>query len=681
MKQKIELVTEGLVKHLKEAIENSSTVYILVSFVMKSGVEVLKESLHKAAERGADIKICTGDYMYVTQPEALKMLSEIHPSIEIRLFKCDGTSFHPKAYLFRVKETEQFIIGSSNLSRSALTSGIEWNVSIYQEKELFDKAINQFMHLMYHDQTVPINDVTIKAYEKEYDSFHKKHPQFIRKWTEKEELDLMLPQKEKQDEKEELIKEPKQPYGEIKPRFAQVEALEALQNTLEEGYDRALVVMATGLGKTYLAGFFAEKFDRILFIAHREEILHQAKKSFQHIIQNKTFGIYDGKQKNRDADYIFASIFTLSMKQHLEVFHPDEFDLIVIDEFHHAAAKSYQRVLDYFNPSFLLGITATPDRNDHKDVYAICDGNVAYRIDFLEAIQRQWLSPFQYYGVYDDTDYSQITWLGNRYDEEELLQAQLRDELAERILQAWEKYKQTRTIVFCSSIRQADYLSTYFNESGYKTISLHSKQTEMGRKEAIEMLSNGELDAIFTVDLFNEGVDIPSVDTLLFVRPTESLTIFTQQIGRGLRLQPNKDYCVIIDLIGNYRNADVKLSLFDTKRDQKKQKRKVEPVVPTKCTIQLDTKVIHLLEEMTKKKQPRKEKLLHDYFDLKNELGRRPTYLELHLNGKSFSIEYRQEFKSYFGFLFRAKELTEKEETVYNRYKDWFEEVEKNRNG
>lgn len=248
MKQ-IELVTEGLVEHLQEAIENSSTICLLVSFVMKSGVEVLKESLRKAAERGADIKICTGDYMYETQPEALKLLAQIHPSIEIRLFKSNGTFFHPKAYLFKLKEKEQFIIGSSNLSRSALTSGIEWNVSINHEKDLFEKAINQFIELMYHDQTVPVNEITIKNYEKEYDSFHRKYPQFIRTWTEKEEIDLMLPQNEKQDEKEDLVKETKQPYGEIKPRFDQVEALDALQNTLEEGYDRALVVMATGLVK------------------------------------------------------------------------------------------------------------------------------------------------------------------------------------------------------------------------------------------------------------------------------------------------------------------------------------------------------------------------------------------------------------------------------------------------
>ncbi len=250
--------------------------------------------------------------------------------------------------------------------------------------------------------------------------------------------------------------------------------------------------MATGLGKTYLAGFFAQNFTKILFIAHREEILYQARDSFKRIMPEKQYGIYNGKIKEGEADAIFASIYTLSIKKHLEQFRADEFDLIIVDEFHHAAADSYKRALDYFQPKFLLGITATPDRNDNKDVYALCDGNVAFRLDFLEAINHQWLAPFTYYGVYDDTDYSQITWLGNRYAEEELLQVQLREELAQKILQAWEDKKQTRTLGFCSSIRQADYLSNYFNNHGYHTVSLHSQRNGISRNQAISQLAKGK---------------------------------------------------------------------------------------------------------------------------------------------------------------------------------------------
>lgn len=413
-----------------------------------------------------------------------------------------------------------------------------------------------------------------------------------------------------------------------------------------------------------------------MFIAHREEILNQAKDSFNRIMPEKQYGIYNGKTKESQADAIFASIYTLSMKKHLEQFQPDEFDLIIIDEFHHAAADSYQRTLDYFKPRFLLGITATPDRNDNKDVYAICDGNVSFRLDFLEAINRKWLAPFKYFGVYDDTDYSQITWLGNHYDEEELLQAQLREDLASRVLAAWENNKQTRTLGFCSSIKQANFLSHLFNKHGYQTISLHSQQTDISREQAISHLTKGNLDITFTVNLFNEGVDIPAVDTLLFVRPTVSLTVFTQQIGRGLRLHPGKMTCVIIDLIGNYRNADVKLSLFDTQSAEGKA-RNIQPTLPEFCELDLDVNVINLLHEMSRKRQPRREKLLNDYMNLKRDLGGRPTYLELHLKGASDSPQYKQEFHSFFGFMNWAEELSVQELAVYNLYENWLVEVER----
>ncbi|MDR9793059.1 DEAD/DEAH box helicase family protein [Aeribacillus sp. FSL K6-2848] len=683
---KVELIQRNLIEKIQEHIETSSTIYILTSFVMKSGVRLLKETLKKAAERGADIKICAGDYLFVTQPEALRELISIHPDIEVRLWRSRGVSFHPKAYLFENTTNGYFIVGSSNLSKSALTEGIEWNIGLDKtvDENVFAESMEEFLKLFYADETVQVNEETLKDYENQYHDYHQRHPNLARTWAESEEVELMLPvdkaETEINERDHDVIYDPATvTYETIQPRFAQVEALERLEAAYEEGYDKAMVVMATGLGKTYLAAFFARNFQKALFIAHREEILRQAKRSFQRVIPNKTFGIYDRNKKDKDADIIFASIFTLSMKKHLKAFSKDAFDLIIIDEFHHDAARSYQRVLDYFEPKFLLGITATPDRNDNKDVYAICDGNVAYKIDFIEAVQRGWLAPFRYYGVYDDTDYSKIKWLGNRYDETELLQVQLREEMADKILKAWEKYKKTRTLVFCSSIKQADFLSEYFRKRNYRTVSLHSQQTDIPRDQAIAMLEKGELDAIFTVDLFNEGVDIPSVDTLLFVRPTESLTVFTQQVGRGLRLYEGKDYCVIIDLIGNYRNADVKLKLFDTERNAEKngKREKVIPTVPDNCSLHLDIQAINLLEEMRKKRQPRREKLLFDYQQLKQELGYRPTYLQLHLYGRSEASEYKSEFKSYIGFLYWAGELSEREKEIFSKYESWLVEVER----
>ncbi|MHC0038806.1 DEAD/DEAH box helicase family protein [Pseudoneobacillus sp. C159] len=672
---KVELITQNLGEHLLEQIKTASTICILTSFVMKSGVDFLKEALKTAAERGADIKICTGDYLFITQPEALNELLMINPAIEVRLWVSNGISFHPKAYLFQTEDKECLFIGSSNLSRSALTQGVEWNLSVSENKTVYKQALDHFLKIYLAEETIWLNRETVKDYREKYQVYHQKHPHLATEWSKLEELDLMLPTKLNPKQPSQVL-DPPVTYDDIKPRFAQLEALDELNKTIEEDYDKALVVMATGLGKTYLAGFFAQMFKRVLFVAHREEILNQAQESFRNIMPERSTGIYNGNHKDSNVDSIFASINTLSMKAHIQKFRKDEFDIIIIDEFHHAAANMYKRVLEYFKPKFLLGITATPDRNDNKDVYAICDGNVAFRLDFLDAIEKKWLSPFKYFGVYDDTDYSQITWFGTRYDEEELLQAQLREGLAEKILQAWVEKKQTRTIGFCSSIKQANYLSGYFNENGYRTVGLHSQQIGISRKSAIEQLNNGELDVIFTVDLFNEGVDIPSVDTLLFVRPTESLTVFTQQIGRGLRIYPGKEYCVIIDLIGNYRNADIKLGLFDTQSGEKKGKQ-THPVVPEYCELNLDLEVINLFKEMNRKTQPRRDRLLNDYHTLKNELGRRPTYLDLHLRGESDSIQYKQEFQSYFGFLDWAGELSDTENEIWKRYQDWLIDVEK----
>ncbi len=502
-------------------------------------------------------------------------------------------------------------------------------------------------------------------------------PNLVRTWTKTVEVELMLNQTA-EDEEPAIIIEDTAPYGTISPRYSQIEALESLENVVEEGYDKAMVVMATGLGKTYLAGFFARGYKRVLFVAHREEILKQAQTSFEHIMPERTLGIYSGTEKEGEADCVFASIFTLANERHLEKFEPNSFDLIVIDEFHHAAAKTYQRVLDYFKPEFLLGITATPDRMDGKDVYGICDGNVAYQIDFIEAIQRQWLAPFNYVGVYDDTDYSQITWLGTRYDDEELLAAQLREDMAQKILDAWKKHKKTRTLAFCSSIKQAMFLADYFKRNAVKATSLHSNGNEFGRAKAIQMIETGDLEVIFTVNLFNEGTDIPSLDTLLFVRPTESLTVFTQQVGRGLRLFEGKDHCTIIDLIGNYRNADNKLRLLDTRQGEERVKAPSSvPQVPENCFIDFEMEVIQLLDELRKKRQPRKEQLRHAYFVLKQELGKRPTYLELHLYGNADSKNYKQDFKSFAGFLFWANELTDFEKEVFKTYETWLQEVER----
>lgn len=672
----VRLITSNLIHKISELTSKADTIYWITAFAMKSGVQIVLPYLKEAATRGAEIKILVGDYLYITQPEALELLFDNVPQAEIHFYESHGTSFHPKAYLFRTDEKSHVIVGSSNLSSSALTRGIEWNVHAPSsvDTKLFETAVSEFMKLFLSSNSLRVNKETIAQYKEAYREANKTIG-VSHVWEQCDEIEVMFGPSNEQDE----VFEESSTYVinkvPLTPRPVQLLALDALRQTREEDYTKALVVLATGLGKTYLAAFFAESFKRVLFIAHREEILLQAKEPFNHVHPNRSAGIFNGYSKECTADFIFASVFTLASDFHLKNFEPDTFDLIVIDEFHHATAPTYERILNYFTPEFLLGITATPDRLDNKDVYSLCDGNVAISIHFLEAIRRNWLSPFIYYGVFDETDYSALKWRNNKYDEEELLKLQTRSDYADAVLTAWEDNKQTRTIGFCSSIKQAIFLSNHFNKAGYKTIALHGNSKRDNRLHARQQLAMGQLDVIFTVDIFNEGVDIPQVDTLLFARPTVSLTVFTQQIGRGLRIAEGKSYCVIIDLIGNYRNADLKMRVFTEDGQLPKSLKSTTLNLPTTCDFQLDMAVINLLEEMKLKRSPRKQQLVDAFFEIKTDLGFRPTYLDFHLKAKTDSWAVKQEFGSYSGLLAYANELNIDELDTFENYKEWVQEV------
>ena len=677
---KLRLLTKNLLDELKRLTAEADTIYWMTAFMMKSGVNEVLPALRDASMRGADIKILTGDYLSITQPDALELLYEALPSAELRMIESGGTSFHPKAYLFKSQDSATVIIGSSNMSRSALTKGIEWNLYAPStvDEEIFETSADEFMKLFLSPNTVPINSEQIELYRVKYEETNRKLP-FSSVWepSPEAEIDMTFGATEPN---ESSTGDPVAPYQSsvLEPRPAQELALDALKETVEAGYEKALVVLATGLGKTYLAAFFAESFKRVLFIAHREELLTQAQASFAHVFPNRTSGIYNGQQKQADTEFVFASIQTLARQYHLHQFEPTAFDLIVVDEFHHAAATTYERVLNYFEPEFLLGLTATPDRLDNKDVYSLCDGNEAISIHFLDAIRQNWLSPFVYYGVMDETDYSQLKWRNNGYDEEELLRLQLRDSYAQAVLNAWNENKQTRTIGFCSSIKQAQYLSDYFTDAGYRSLALHGQTDRQTRTTARTLLESGQLDIIFTVDLFNEGVDIPSVDTLLFARPTESLTVFTQQVGRGLRVSTGKSHCVIIDLIGNYRNARKKFQVFTEGTELPAKISAATFTEPSYFEFHFETALIDLLEAM-KQNEPIQQRLLNAYFELKTELGHRPTYLEYHLKANEDAKAIQQKFKTYPVLLDYANDLSELEKEVLEQYKDWLIEV--NRTG
>lgn len=660
---KLSLITTQLQSHLIEAMKEADTIYFVVAFIQKSGAQMITSHLKRASERGAEIKILVGDYLYITNPEALHQLLSELPEAEIRLFESKGRSFHPKAYLFRYETACQTFIGSSNLSKSALTTGIEWNVhtELRVDAPFFEHAVDQFLHLFFHEQTVPLNTLTLEQYKRKYVVANAIYN--LSSAVEADDFSPDMPT---------IISEEMITDYHLSPRPAQQLALDALQTMREEQYDKALVIMATGLGKTYLAAFFARSFKRVLFIAHREQLLHQAKQSFTNVFPNDEMSIFDGNHKEKNGRFVFASIFTLSAHYHLQQFDKDAFDLIVIDEFHHATATSYERVLQYFQPDFLLGITATPDRLDNQDVYALCDGNVAISIHFIDAIRQGWLSPFHYIGVRDPIDYTTIEWRANRYDESQLLAAQLQEDYAMTALREWEHHKQKRTIAFCSSVAQALTMSQYFNESGYRTVALHGDSTIAERRQMIERLHLGKLDAIFTVNLFNEGVDIPLVDTLLFLRPTESLAVFTQQIGRGLRLAEGKSHCVIIDLIGNYRKADLKLAVFSQDETIPTSFVASDFHLPSDCHIEFDTEVIDLLQMLRTKRSPRKQRALDALQQLRLELGETPTYLQFHLKADVDSKIVREQFKTYPQFLGYAQLLNEIERQTLTKFEQWF---------
>ncbi len=668
---KVDLIVGNLTEVIESGLERAATFYALVAFVRLSGISSLLSTLQKFVQAGGEVKLLTGDYLYVTEPEALEAIWKLGPDVEARLWRSHGRSFHPKAYLFDSDESAEVIVGSSNLSLSGLTSGIEWNLRVTDAKFPQPDPFDAFQQLFYSDATVPINQVTIAAYRKEHAS---RSVQPTTLWTTEDRDDPFKEPLALAEADDDAFHQ-----GPLcSPRDAQIEALEALVETQREGFAKGLVVLPTGLGKTFLAAFFANRFHRVLFVAHREEILRQAEQTFRAVMPERTTARYRGPSETM-ANTTFASVYTLSAKRHRERFLPDCFDLIIIDEFHHAAARSYEALIQHFTPQFLLGLTATPERTDNKDVYAICDGNLVYDLSLGAAISRQWLVPFLYYAVYDPIDYGSITWRGRRYDEWELTQAQLRDDYGQAVVAAWQKYHGQRTLVFCSSRVQSRYLAEQFMQRGIRARHVDGTTPTTDRQIALQQLASGDLDAICSVDLFNEGVDIPVVDTILLARPSDSMVVFLQQIGRGLRRAEGKHLCTIIDLVGNYRHVDQRLTALGViSLAAWTNVHVAKPELPGGSEIHVDDfKVIELLTRLQRRITPRRAQLKEAYVDLKLDLGHRPSYLEFHLKSGTESQWIRREYGSYMGFLSVLEELNPEEKQAFEQGRDWIETVER----
>lgn len=525
---------------LLNSLKRADSVDIVVSFLMESGVRMLLGELDNALKRGAKIRILTGNYLGITQPSALYLIKhKLGEQVDLRFYNEKNRSFHPKSYMFHYKDYSTIYIGSSNISKSALTSGIEWNYrfSSKTDSHNYEKFYNTFLDLFEHHSIV-IDDDELKRYSKNW------HRPAVSKDLDRYDL---------QDD------ETTNNLALFEPRGAQIEALCALENTRAEGAGRALVHAATGVGKTYLAAFDSKDYERVLFVAHREEILKQAAQSFKNVRNSDDYGFFDGESKCTDKSVIFASVGTLGRSEYLKnkYFAPDYFNYIVIDEFHHAVNDQYQRIVNYFKPQFLLGLTATPERMDGRNIYEICDYNVPYEISLKEAINKGMLVPFHYYGIFDDTDYSKLHIVRGRYDEKELNETYIGNvHRYELIYKYYCKYGSRQALGFCCSKEHAREMAREFSSRGIPSVAVFSdasgEYTEK-RNVAIQKLKNGEIRAIFSVDMFNEGVDITSVDMVMFLRPTESPIVFLQQLGRGLRK------CRVKDLLGK---RPTRLDLF-----------------------------------------------------------------------------------------------------------------------
>ena len=652
---------------LIQSLKKADSVDIIVSFLMESGVKMLLEELDNALKRGAKIRILTGNYLGITQPSALYLLKKkLGSRVDMRFYNEKERSFHPKSYIFHYERYSDIYIGSSNISRSALTSGIEWNYrfSSVSDPKNYEKFYQVFEDLFEHHSII-IDNEELKRYSQNW------HRPAVAKDLERYEYSHQNEENESEDTKVRLLYE---------PRGAQIEALCALEDTRAEGAKRALVQAATGVGKTYLAAFDSKSYERVLFVAHREEILKQAAASFRNVRNSEDYGFFTGEEKSTDKSVIFASVATLGRSEYLseKYFAPDYFQYLVIDEFHHAVNEQYQRIVKYFKPQFLLGLTATPERMDGRNIYELCDYNVPYEISLKDAINKGMLVPFHYYGIYDDTDYSGLHLIRGRYDEKELNETYIGNvHRHDLIYKYYCKYGSKKALGFCCSRAHAEEMAKEFCERGIPSVAVYSNAKgtySEERGKAIEKLKSGEIRVIFSVDMFNEGVDITSVDMVMFLRPTESPIVFLQQLGRGLRRSKGKEYLNVLDFIGNYEKAGrVRFLLTGRTLEKNEYYNPADrSAFPDDCLIDFDMKLIDLFSEMDKKHLKVRDQIRNEYYRVKEFLGRIPsrmdlfTYMDDDIYRVAITHSKDNPFKRYLDFRKELGELSEGENILYS---------------
>ncbi len=601
---------DPLLPLLAERLDTAHSVDLAIAFAMDSGVTLLDPWFRELLARGGRLRIVVGDYLDTTDPTALARLLDLEGA-ELFVFETGGFSFHPKAWLFRAADARgTAIVGSSNLSQSALTNGVEWNL---HSEDAADSVGAAFEELLARPEVTPLTAAWIDAYAKRRRA--RPMPEFTAR----------------------VVAEEGPPP---EPHTIQKEALAALEKSRSNGHRAGLVVLATGLGKTWLAAFdtIRAKAARVLFVAHRDEILNQAMVAFRKVRPEARLGRYTGTKKEADAEILFASVQTLGRIGHLRQFERDHFDYIMVDEFHHAAARTYQELIEHFTPGFLLGLTATPDRTDGADLLGLCGENLVYECGLFRGIDTRHLSPFHYFGVPDHVDYAQIPWRSGQFDPT-ALDAALATEA--RVLNALDQYRKRASgpaIGFCCSLRHADYMANHFRAAGLKAVAVHSGQSSAPRASSLAALGRGEIDILFAVDMFNEGVDIPEIGTVLMLRPTESAVVWLQQLGRGLRRVEGK-VLQVIDYIGNHRSFVTKIAtLLQAGAGDRSISAKLDALqagefqMPQGCEITYELEVIDILRNLLRPKEGAVE-LEAFYIDYRDRNGIRPAAVEVFRNG------------------------------------------------
>lgn len=659
--------TDPLLPHLLSALAQcgqGAQIDLCVSFIRQSGLRLLRDGLQQALARGATLRVITSDYLEVTEPVALRELLKLDPTRTTALiYQSQGNrGFHLKSYLFvrpaLVGQNDgqvhgRAFVGSSNISAAALNDSLEWNWSLtvdeqtsHEAKASLQQLVAQVEHLAQDPRIVPLTHIWIDEY--------------LTRYQQSDLKGLRLLTGDKQHDAEALREAPM-------PNQVQQEALAALHASRHAGYKRGLVVMATGLGKTWLAAFDVRQMQaaRLLFVAHREEILTQARATFEHMCPTAQTGIYQGQQQD-EADWLFASIQTLGKRHHLRRFAPDHFDYIVVDEFHHAASDSYRRLLDHFQPRFLLGLTATPERTDQADILSLCDNNQIFECHLADAIAQHFLVPLTYHGILDDTiDYAALPWRNGQFDPAALEHAFASQRRAQHALKHWQLLGQQRTLAFCISVRHAEFMADYFTEAGIRAVAVHARSS-LDRHEVLQQLAAGSIDIIFSVDLFNEGTDLPAIDTVLMLRPTESRIVFLQQLGRGLRLYPGKARLQVIDLVGSHKACLGKPLLLQQQLTTRRGERGI-PTLVDGCFINLDPALLPMLARLRAINKP---PLPEIYRDLKETLGYRPTAHQVWSEMQQQHLEFStQSMGSWFHLVAQEGDLDDASHGIWQQHR------------